>query len=398
MSKQHWYKWHSWAGFPLAVLCCFVMLSGTLAVMSHELDWLTNPAIRTQPHQAEPFNWSEYYREVQSVSHSDKIYQLSAPLHEGFAAEAILYDAKNQRYRVYVDPNGYQYTGNGAWFNWQTTLRRIHRHLMMPLNLGLTIVSALALPLLFSLISGLILHPQWWRGLWRAPRRANKRVFWGDIHRLTGLWTSGLLLIISVTGVWYFVEKYGLGANYPINGKPESELAMKTHVSVQPQVLDTALDTVARLRPAFQIKSIYLPIKAGQPIRVDGQENQILVRDRANNLIFDPVSGALLSQRHAEDLSAHVRISEAADPLHFGTWGGYWSKTLYFMFGLLMSSLSITGTIIYAHRTFKWRKGQTPPLRNVLYRGAMNTKAGALISLTLITICLVLTTFSLSSR
>ena len=33
MSKQHWYKWHSWAGFPLAVLCCFVMLSGTLAVM-----------------------------------------------------------------------------------------------------------------------------------------------------------------------------------------------------------------------------------------------------------------------------------------------------------------------------------------------------------------------------
>ena len=213
MSKQHWYKWHSWAGFPLAVLCCFVMLSGTLAVMSHELDWLTNPAIRTQPHQAEPFNWSEYYREVQSVSHSDKIYQLSAPLHEGFAAEAILYDAKNQRYRVYVDPNGYQYTGNGAWFNWQTTLRRIHRHLMMPLNLGLTIVSALAFPLLFSLVSGLILHPQWWRGLWRAPRRANKRVFWGDIHRLTGLWTSGLLLIISVTGVWYFVEKYGLGAN-----------------------------------------------------------------------------------------------------------------------------------------------------------------------------------------
>ena len=395
MNKQTWYKWHSYAGFPLAVFLCFVMFTGTLAVLSHELDWLSNPAIRA-PASNQSLDWPAYYRNVLNVAKGDRIYQLSAPLHNGFAAEAILIDKHAQRYRVYFTPDTYEYTGNGAWFNWQTTLRRLHRHLMLPLNIGLTIVSATAFLLCVSLISGLVLHPQWWRGLWRLPRRHNPRVFWGDLHRLTGLWSSWLLAIMAVTGLWYFVEKYGLAASYPDNAPVTTEVAKETAVRVQPDVFEKAINHAHAIRPDLQITSVFLPVKPGQPIRIDGQAGHILVRDRANNLIIDPVSGALLSTRNASQLSVHARISEAADPLHFGTWGRYWSKSLYFVFGMVLTSLCVTGTIVYAHRIRKWRRGLTPPLLSVIGAGVTSMKVGALVSFALIVTGLVLTASTLA--
>lgn len=280
MNKQRWYRWHSLAGLPLAVLLCFIMLTGTLAVMSHELDWLTNPAVRAQPSNT-PLNWPHYYRAALSSSDGNRIYQLAAPIHNGFAADALLYDENDQRYHAYIDPVTYAHTGNGTWFNWQTLLRRIHRHLMMPLNIGLPIVSLTAFPLLFSLVSGLILHPKWWKGLWRMPRKQNSRVFWGDFHRFSGLWSSWLLVVISITGIWYFAEKYG--------------------------------------------------------------------------------------------------------------WGGYWSKALYFFFGLLLTSLSVTGTIIYAHRVMKWRRNETPGLLSVIGIGFRGSRKTGLLSAVLLLICLALT-------
>ena len=395
MTKQKWYHWHSLAGFPLAVLLCFIMASGTLAVVSHELDWLSNPAIRVASSDT-AIDWPQYYRVALATAEDDRIYQLSVPLHQRFAAEVLLYDTDNQRYRQFFDPQTYQHTGSGVWFNWQTTLRRIHRHLMMPLQVGLPIVTLTAFPLLLSLISGLILVPKWWKGLWRLPRRHNPRVFWGDFHRLSGLWSSWLLTIIAVTGIWYFGEKYGLGATYPKDAQVFSEQALKQPVHVEPDVFDKLIATAQARRPDLHIKSVFFPVKPGQPVRVVGQADNLLVRDRANNLVFDPVTGELLSQRLADNLSVHVRISEAADPLHFGVWGGYWSKVLYVAFGLLMTSLSVTGTIIYAHRINKWRRDATPEMTSVLGAGIRGMGKVGIVSAILILICTGLTVYTLT--
>lgn len=394
MNKQTWYKWHSYAGFPLAVFLCFIMFTGTLAVLSHELDWLANPAIRAGSEKA-PIDWPAYYRSALATANGDRIYLLSEPHHDGFAAEAIFLNSQSQRYRAFFHPTTLQHTGNGVWLNWQTTLRRLHRHLMLPLNIGLTVVSATAFLLFFSMLSGLMLHPHWWQGLWRLPRRNNVRTFWGDTHRLTGLWSSWLLLIIAVTGIWYFLEKHGLPASYPANGTVTSEQAHVSAVKVNPEVLSKAIQQTISLRPELHITSIYLPVKPGQPIRIDGQTHDVLVRDRANNLIFDPVTAELLSQRQGKSLSFHARISEAADPLHFGTWGGYWSKILYFTFGLVLTSLCITGTIIYAHRTFKWRRHAIPPMSRVLHSGIKKMAVGAVLSFSLILLSLTLTVIAL---
>lgn len=394
MNKHKWYKWHSYAGFPLAVFLCFIMLTGTLAVLSHELDWLTNPAIRSTATD-KPLDWSTFYRVVLAQAEGDKVYQLSAPLHSGFAAEAILLDEAGQRYRLFFNPATLDYQGSGVWLNWQTVLRRLHRHLMLPLNVGLTIVSATGFLLCISLISGLALHRSWWRGLWRLPRRYNVRVFWGDMHRLAGLWSSWLLLIIALTSVWYFAEKYGLAADYPANGSVSSLPAKQHTVRVEADIFSQVIRQSSLLRPGLRISSIFLPVKPGQAVRIDGQSDTILVRDRANNLIFDPITGECLSQRFGNELSVHARISEAADPLHFGTWGAYWTKTVYFVFGFILTSLCFTGTIVYAHRVCKWRRNAVPLLSGVVTAGVMQMKVGAIASVLLVSLGLVMTCYVL---
>ena len=52
----------------------------------------------------------------------------------------------------------------------------------------------------------------------------------------------------------------------------------------------------------------------------------------------------------ARTLGMHQRISEMADPLHFGTFAGYWTRIPWFVFGLLMTGLAVSGAAIYSHR------------------------------------------------
>lgn len=49
----------------------------------------------------------------------------------------------------------------------------------------------------------------------------------------------------------------------------------------------------------------------------------------------------------------HQRISEAADPLHFGTWGGLATKLLWFVFGLALTGVSVSGVAIYGLRLMR---------------------------------------------
>jgi uncharacterized iron-regulated membrane protein len=49
-------------------------------------------------------------------------------------------------------------------------------------------------------------------------------------------------------------------------------------------------------------------------------------------------------------MDIHQRISEMADPLHFGTFGGWPVRWLWFVSGVLLTTLSVTGVYLYGLR------------------------------------------------
>ncbi len=390
MNKQQWYAWHSVAGIKLSILICFILITGTLAVVSHEIDWLTNPAKRVFPTvESSKINWSLVYQSARQRQTDHVITTINAPIDNWFAVEVIRINDDEQRYRQFFHPETGEYQGEGRWYNWQRFFRMTHRHLMMPTIIGTTIVCIVGLLMFFSLISGFFLIPKWWKKFFVKPRTGNSKTFWNDCHRLFGLWSSSLLLVVCLTGVWYLVEIWGLNASFP-----EQVDTIKTEnqpiVMPNQQVFNAMVASVARHHD-MTIKQIVLPSKRRNAVIMQGQNDTVLVRDRANNVVFNAINGEVLSKRFAQNQSIHVRISEAADPLHFGVFYGISTKILYFVFGVLLSALALSGTYLYGLRHAKLHREERQRSKKSWQAACKGMSFGKWLSILLILISIVLT-------
>ena len=105
MNKHKWYAWHSLVGIKLSILICFILITGTLATISHEIDWLANPSKRVLPSvNSSKINWSFIYQSANQRQTNDPISQINAPIDDWFAVEIIRSDENDQLYRQF-----YQY-------------------------------------------------------------------------------------------------------------------------------------------------------------------------------------------------------------------------------------------------------------------------------------------------
>jgi len=345
VQRSLWWRVHNWAGLKLSIFLSWVLLTGTLAVFSYEMDWLARPALRVAPQDATPASWGTMAAAAQTAVSGARVTSLYRPPHAWFAAEAITETADDRRVRVYLDPYDGTFRGTGAWLSFQRFFREMHRHLLLPAKYGIPIVSSLSLLLLASLVTGLMTYKKFWRGFLKRPRGGEARRLTGDLHRLGGLWSLWFVALIALTGIWYLVES--LGGDAPYRKPPE--------VAARPPSLDAAsIDRFAAAAqaayPGLEIREMRLPAEPGGAVGFFGQADAILVRDRVNGVWIDPADGRVVEVTRGETLSLHQRISEMADPLHFGTWGGMATKIAWFLFGAVMTALSVTGVMIYSLR------------------------------------------------
>ncbi len=362
MRRRAWFDWHSWVGLNLSLLMTFVVLTGTLATVSQELDWLATPAMRASslPAATPPAGTmlAEFDREYPEADAT----ALYFPRERWLAPSLIGSHPEGERFRVFFDAATGEIQGTGPWNNWQRFLRETHRHLMLPLNIGLTVVSLLSIPLLVSFVSSLYVYRRWWRGFFRWPRRTDepaetpsrrktRRRFWGDLHRLAGVWSLWFVLLIALTSVWYLVEHLGLNARLPALERSAAAAAEASPrlLETNPRALDRLLAEAKRRHPDLVVRTI-LPGASVGAVLIRGQANTLLVRDRANHVAFDGHTGELRDVRRGEELDWHNRISEAADPLHFGYFGGPLTRYVWFVFGALMTALSISGVYLFGLR------------------------------------------------
>ena len=390
MQRAKWFKIHSWVGVKLALLLCFVLVTGTLAVVSHEIDWVTNPAMRVSPSTVQGTDWAKIYQQALKTVPDHKILSLRAPVDPWFSAEVIYLQPDGSRHRLFFHPSNGEYLGDGRWYNWQRFFRMTHRHLMLPTVIGVSIIGVFGVLMLISLISSLFLYKGWWKGFLRLPRKQNRKIYWADMHRLLGVWSLWFVLIISVTGCWYLLENWGLRADYPDRGKARSAMTAQQNIQPSAATLSQALEMLPEAYPGLQTKYIVIPNKPGQSLQFHGQADTLLVRNRANLVSFDPITAELLVVNKGHELSSHARISEAADPLHFGTFAGWPSKLIYFVFGIILSALSITGTYMYGMRVSKQAKQYQRP-QKLFWRSALAGMGwGKWLSISAVSVCLIL--------
>jgi len=349
-SRSLWWTVHHWLGLKLSLFMTFVLLTGTLAVFAHELDWLLDPDMRVAPRAAPHASWGAWTAAVQAAEPDGRIAFIAYPVDPWFAVQATVERPSGRSIYVYVNPWTAEVQGTGPWFNVHRFLRNTHRHLMLPVKYGVPIVCSLAFVLIVSMATGLVAYKKFWRGFlrlprWRAGRPGELRRFTGELHRFTALWSLWFVTLIAATGVWYFVEE--LGGEAPPLPRPAERTAAAQPAGPE---LDRLLASAREAYPSLRVRSLVFPEDGDRGLNVQGQAEAVLVRERANAVWVEPVSGEVLLTARGEDLNLHQRISEMADPLHFGTWGGFATKLVWFLFGAALTGLSVTGVMIYSLR------------------------------------------------
>ena len=361
LSNRFWFQLHGWFSLPIWLIFCFVCITGTVAVFSHELTWLTNPASRaTNPDNLPAKPTAELVAAVEQAYPMADVGTVM--VFEPYLVNAIIFtDHDKPQAIAYVN----QYTGEIQQVNQGITfigfMRSLHGWLLFPwqssYSIGYYLVSAMALVMLGALVTGLIIYKNFWRSFTQPKIRFNqgKKTVLTDLHRLAGVWSIWFLIVMSATGLWYLVQAVMWHADIDI--EPHAPLVAAEQVpasQTQPPVSFADAMQIARQRfPDFQPSYVMLPEHNRGMYNLMGGGEHIFYDQYSYTLSINPWTGDIAQEKSPASMTGLQTVMHIADPLHYGTLGGIWTKAIWFLFGLLLSGMSITGFMIWGSRTVK---------------------------------------------
>lgn len=367
LSNRFWFQLHGWFSLPIWIIFCFVCLTGTIAVVSHELTWLANPDARaSNPNNLEKKSSAELISIVQNAHPTAKITTLMT--FEPYLVNAVSFTDKDKPQAIaYIN----QYTGDIQAINQGITftgfMRGLHSWLLFPwesnYSIGYYIVCAMAIVMLGALITGLVIYKNFWRAFTQPKLRLKqgKKTLLADLHRLAGVWSIWFLLLMSVTGLWYLCQAILWHANVDI--EPHSHLISEQHLPLSEMDIPTpnfslahAFSVAEQKFPDFKGSYIMLPEHKRDTYKLFGSGDFIFYDQYSYGVIVNPWTGVVESVRQPTDMTVLQTLSHIADPLHYGTIGGVWTKIIWFLFGTLLTGMSITGFLMWGGRTVRAAK------------------------------------------
>ncbi|MEM1134421.1 MAG: PepSY-associated TM helix domain-containing protein [Bacteroidota bacterium] len=358
LNKKIFFRIHSWIGIKLSILFFIVCFSGTLATLSHEMDWLFNPAIRVTPSE-------EHVEKNIIVKNIKQAYPegtlefwtgASAP----YLCDIVYLKTKERRWYLFVNPYTGEVQGKTA-LTFQRFFRDLHYFLFIPFQIGHFTVLIFGFLLFISLGTALLFYKKWYRKLFELKLGKGKVVLFRSIHRLVGVWSVPFTILFSITGIWYFLERTNTASISEIanTSTPKLETPIDTtHFKNLAYTINyTKAVHIAKSHiPNLSVKDILPPLNVNTPIYLTGISDIPLVRNRANRVYIHPITYEVIKVQKAKESNTITWLNDIADPLHFGYWGGLITKIIWFFAGLGISGLVLTGIWISLKRKVKSEK------------------------------------------
>ena len=389
--KKIFAKIHLWLSLPLGIVLTVVCLSGAVLVFEGEITRALHPELYrvAAPADARPLRPSQLAGRIGGQM-PDSLHLVSLQLSARNDEPCMAAFRETGRRQLSVDP----YTGrvNGwaespAFFG---TVRKLHRWLLDPppskgeKSVGKAIVGVSTLALVLILVSGLILWIPRSRKALRNRLKVSysdgRRRFWHDSHVTLGFYATLLLLVMALTGLTWSFGWYRTAA-YALFGGPQQTVAAQEKPSRKADsgnrherersgertagreqgerqaetearpfdyaVWDEVLEQLTAHCTAY--KTIVLTQTEAQVARQSAMR-------RIDRATFDPRSGRLAEITRYEETPRQQRLRGWFYAFHTGTWGGIWTKILYFLAALIGASLPLTGYWLWWRRCMNKRK------------------------------------------
>lgn len=365
-SSRLWFLVHGWVALPIWGFLLFVCVTGTICVLAYEFTWLVNPASRAGNGGGQaPMPFVEAVPLVESQVDGAKVRFITQrepylAYHVGIAIPGYEFAT------AYVNP----YTGmvqevvTGRTF--RQFIRALHGWLLMPFtnghSLGWWAVSLLSIPLIASVVTGLVVYKRFWRAYTRPTLRTGRgaRTLFGDLHRLIGAWSFWFVIVIALTGMW-FLTLAALGDFTSIKPFPQAPFVERADMPIVPlgrdvpvgwggpeAAIDRAVAAGLKALPDSKIRGLVLPNTAFNPVQIFTDGRIPLMFERA---WINPYTAKVIKTARVGELTALQTLAVIAPPLHYGTFAGLISKLIWFVFGAAMTAMVATGFVIWSKRT-----------------------------------------------
>lgn len=375
LTNRFWFQLHGYFSLPVWILFCFVCLTGTIAVISHELTWLTNPASRAvNPDNHAPKNMAEIMTIVEAEYPTAKV--TTVMNFEPYLVNAVVFtDSDKPNAVAYVN----QYTGEIQETNTGITfigfMRSLHSWLLFPwqnsYSVGYYLVCVMAIVMLGALITGLIIYKNFWRSFLspKVRKHQGQRTFLADLHRLAGVWSIWFMLLMSITGLWYLCQAILWHSDTEIEAHPPAVYAVEVPKFIEstpaiPYSLNEALEITKGTFPNFSTTYILPPEHFRDTYKIYGEGDFIFYDKYAYGASVNPWTGELTVIRRPSEMNTLQTLTHISHPLHYGTIGGIWTKIIWFLFGILLTGMSITGFLMWGKRTIHAAKNVQPVIKS----------------------------------
>ncbi|PWN64292.1 PepSY-associated TM helix domain-containing protein [Chryseobacterium oncorhynchi] len=370
-------KLHLWFGLSVGIIIFIVSLSGTLYVFKDEIQnsirketiHLKKEDIGTKPLSI------NLLREKVSLELNEK-YPISAveiPLDKTKSYQFEYYEKSKKGWnyfqqvlinkKVYVN----QYTGEilavyDEKYDVFNILKYIHWGLLLNSEWGPYTVGIPTVLFIIMLITGIIL---WWP----KNKNARKGRFWFnwenvknwkrknyDLHNILGFYASFIALLLCITGLYFAYPYVKNTFTFALSGSWElpKEKERKSPDSLMAKN-EAVFDLAAAQTEKLYAKSSSFRInlngknKKGKelkslPVTVYGLDGRYSER---NILTFDKYSGKLLANKPHHKLITAEKYSNANYDIHTGSYFGIIGKIIWFIAGLICTSLPVTGFLVW---------------------------------------------------
>ncbi len=361
-TRPLWFAAHHWIGLPVWTLLFFVCLTGTICSLSYEIAWLADSRFRSPNPDDRPAIGFQAAAEAVKAAHPDGIVTSvgeRSPYLAMFVGVALPH-AENATALV----NRYTGEVNGIIEGptFPAFMRELHGWLLLPwtdgTSLGYYLVGALSIFLMGSFVTGLVVYKKFWRAYLNPRLRVGQgaRIFFGDLHRLIAIWSIWFIPIMALTAFWFFVSgflfDFGAGPGKPAPYIAQAEMPKAASAADVPRIgFDEAVAVARRALPDLTVHHLARSEANYGPITVYGTDWFPLLSEYSSAVYVNPYSGAVMGSNTLQDYSALEWVEKVADPLHYGDFVGLWSKTVWFVFGLGLTTMVLSGLIVWLKRT-----------------------------------------------
>lgn len=348
---------HRYIGLAVGLILAIVGSTGSFLVFNEEIDqFLLNQQIEQIVPQNERLPIAVVLDKVRAAHNEQsglKVDSIDVVSGQNASYKVWLLSPTQQYYQAYVNP----YTGNildtRKWDNTFSGLALKLHYTLLAGRTGEIIVGIAALLLFILSVTGIALWPGWKKLIigfkikWNThPQRVNF-----DIHKVAGIITAVFLAMTAFTGFcWNFSDfTYPIIYTATLTPKPVPPTSQPV-LGKSALGLNDILQKADAALPGAVTTYIFLPHQPEGVYRIDRKFPQEVEEYGRSRVFLDQYSGEVLQVQDGRSLPLGERVLNSFAPIHYGTFGGLFTRIFYVFVGLAPLILFITGFVMWWYR------------------------------------------------